>query len=178
MIPKAAWYPGVNSRSNCTSLRAWPVASRTGVACTSWPANLPSAPPLSVTTDPSRAVRDALHRARAEHHALRHAPRQKLIFQRDAVHLTVRRGRVDAVGASVVDDHLRLGPHLVEAVGQAEVLKLVHPHAVVVLPALERGRVDEGDAEALGGRAVRRAEARGAASDDDAGRRSPAWTTG
>mmetsp|Transcript_11462 Transcript_11462/g.49373 ORF Transcript_11462/g.49373 Transcript_11462/m.49373 type:complete len:202 (+) Transcript_11462:3181-3786(+) len=53
MIPKAAWYPGVNSRSNCTSLRAWPVASRTIFACTSWPANLPSAPPLSVTTDPS-----------------------------------------------------------------------------------------------------------------------------
>ena len=112
-------------------------------------------------------VRDALHRARAEHHALVHAPLQKLIFQRDAVHLTVRPEQVDAVGSSVVDDHLRPGPHLVEAIGQAEVLKLVHPHAVVVLPALERGRVDEGDAEALGGRAVRRAEARGAASDDD-----------
>ena len=31
-IPNAAWYPGVNSRSNSTSLRTWPVASRTSDA--------------------------------------------------------------------------------------------------------------------------------------------------
>mmetsp|Transcript_17135 Transcript_17135/g.42160 ORF Transcript_17135/g.42160 Transcript_17135/m.42160 type:complete len:255 (-) Transcript_17135:125-889(-) len=35
MIPNAVWYPGVKSRSNSTSLRAWPEASSTSLVNTS-----------------------------------------------------------------------------------------------------------------------------------------------
>mmetsp|Transcript_8987 Transcript_8987/g.14287 ORF Transcript_8987/g.14287 Transcript_8987/m.14287 type:complete len:297 (-) Transcript_8987:425-1315(-) len=52
IIPNAAWYPGVKSRSNSTSFRACPVASRTILECTLWPLAAPSTPPLSARIEP------------------------------------------------------------------------------------------------------------------------------
>ena len=84
-------------------------------------------------------VVDARARRDAEDDALLNAPIQELVLERDAVHLRVRPRERDPLRArrvaGPVDDHGRLGPDDVEAVGEAEIFELVHPHAVVVPPS-------------------------------------------